>query len=224
MARVLVVDDEESIRELLEIGLKFEGFDVALAADGEAALAEARRVRPDLVVLDVMLPKLDGFEVCRRLRLLGDTPILMLTARGEVDDRVAGLDLGADDYMPKPFKLKELLARVRALLRRRGPGSDRLLTYADLAITRDTREVHRAGRPIALTPREFEILELLLSRPRRVFSRESIIQTVWGYDFIGDTNVVEVHVSALREKLGDSDRRLIQTVRGVGYTIRITEP
>jgi len=218
--RVLVVDDELTMREFLEMGLGYEGFDVRTAADGLEGLELAHAWGPDLVILDRMLPSLDGLEVCRRLRAGGEVGVLMLTARGDVDDRVEGLEAGADDYLPKPFTFKELLARVRAVLRRRGVALGRVLVYADLSLDRETREVTRAERTVELTPREFELLELFIGHPRQVFSRETILNRIWGYDFEGDGNVIEAHVSALREKLGDRDRTLIRAVRGVGYTLR----
>jgi len=218
--RILVVDDEETIVEFLEMGLRYEGYEVHVARDGETALQLAKGLRPDLLILDWMLPERDGLEVCRWVRAQDDVPILMLTARGDLDDRVKGLDNGADDYLAKPFKFKELLARVRALLRRRRLDVQRVVQVADLKLNRDTREVERAGRTIDLTPKEFEILELLISHPRQIFPRETIMNRVWGYDYLGDLNVIEVHISALREKLGDQDRQLIRTVRGVGYTLR----
>jgi DNA-binding response OmpR family regulator len=216
---VLIVEDEETIAEFVSMGLSYAGFQVAVARDGNEGLEEFRRRRPDLVILDVMLPELDGFAVLRQIRLQGDVPVLMLTARADVDDRVRGLELGADDYLPKPFKFKELLARVRALLRRAHVDVVPALHVGPLSLRHDTREVTLDGEPVSLTPREFDLLEFLLRHPRHVFSRESILNRVWGYDFIGDTNVVEVHVSALRQKLGQH-RGLIQTVRGVGYTLR----
>ncbi len=218
--RVLVVDDEQSILDFVEMGLQYEGFAVELAQDGPSALAAVAARRPDMVVLDLNLPGLDGLEVCRRLRTSSDVPIIMLTARGEVDERVEGLEAGADDYLPKPFKFKELLARVRALLRRRHVTVQRIVQVADLWLNRDTREVTRGDCPIELTPKEFDILELLISHPRQVFPRETIMNRVWGYDYFGDLNVIEVHISSLRDKLGDHDRQLIRTVRGVGYTLR----
>ena len=218
--RILVVDDEETIVEFLEMGLRYEGYEVHVARDGDAALQMAKRLRPDLVILDWMLPERDGLEVCRWLRAQGDVPIIMLTAREELDDRVEGLDSGADDYLPKPFKFKELLARVRALLRRRHVTVQRVVQVADVRLNRDTREVTRGDRPVELTPKEFDILELLISHPRQVFPRETIMNRVWGYDYFGDLNVIEVHISSLRDKLGDHDRQLIRTVRGVGYTLR----
>ncbi len=218
--RVLIVDDEEVIVDLISTGLRYEGFDVAVAADGQAALAQAARFQPHLIVLDWMLPGLDGLTVCRRLRAQSDVAILMLTARGELEERVAGLEGGADDYLVKPFKFQELLARIRAILRRHHLSLGRRLNVGDLQLDRETREVWRAGQPIDLTPREFELLEVLLMHPRQVFSRETLLNRVWGYDYVADPNLVEVHISALRAKLGDTARQLIRTVRGVGYTLR----
>ena len=220
LPRVLVVDDELTMREFLEMGLGYEGFEVRTAPDGPDALETARAWTPDLVILDRMLPGLDGLEICRRLRAGGDVGILMLSARGNVDDRIEGLDAGADDYLPKPFTFKELLARVRAVLRRRGIVLGRVMAVGDLSLDRETREVTRGERTVGLTPREFELLELFLGHPRQVFSREAILNRVWGYEYDGDANVIEAHVSALRDKLGDRDRTLIRSIRGVGYTLR----
>ena len=218
-ARVLVVDDEEIIVEMLTMGLNYEGFEVSVARTGFEALEQARSARPDIVVLDVMLPGIDGVEVCRRLRAAGDVGILMLTARGEVEDRVTGLDSGADDYLVKPFTFRELLARVGAILRRKGVNLQQALRAGDLVLDRQTRRVTRGGRPVELTPREFDMLELFLSHPRQVFSREVILNRVWGYDYFGDTNVIDVHIRHLREKLDDENRDLIRSVRGVGYSL-----
>lgn len=218
--RVLVVDDEPTILDFLTMGLGYEGFTVEVATTGVAALAAATRFRPHLVILDVMLPGLDGIEVCRRLHAMGDMGIIMLTAKGEVDERISGLDAGADDYLPKPFRFQELLARCRAVLRRRDIVLHRVLRAGDVTLDRGTREVTRAGRSIELTPREFDLLELLLAHPRQVFSRETILNRLWGYTFAGDSNVIDVHVSALRDKLGDRPPTLIQAVRGVGYVLR----
>ena len=217
---VLVVDDEETIVEFLQMGLQYEGFTVEVANDGETALEIYRKTRPDLVILDWMLPGKDGLEVCRRIRAMGDTPVIMLTAKGDVDDRVTGLDAGADDYIPKPFKFKELLARMRAVLRRRNVSFGQILTVGDIVLNRETRDVTRQGNPVELTPREFDLLELFMAHPRQVFSRETIMNRIWGYDFVGDTNIIDVHISYLRTKLGDADRSLIQTVRSVGYVMR----
>jgi DNA-binding response OmpR family regulator len=214
---VLVVDDEPLIVEMLTMGLNYEGFKVSVATDGLEALERAREVKPDLIVLDVMLPGIDGIEVCRRLRSQSDAGILMLTARGELEDRVQGLDSGADDYLVKPFTFKELMARARAILRRRGINLQKALRLGDLVLDRQTRRVTRSGRLIELTPREFEMLELFLTHPRQVFTRDVILNRVWGYDYLGDTNVIDVHIRHLREKLGDENRSLIRSVRGVGY-------
>ncbi len=215
--RVLVVDDERFIVEMLTMGLTYEGFEVSVARTGFDALDQARSNHPDLVVLDVMLPGIDGIEVCKRLRAQGDLGILMLTARGELEDRIQGLDSGADDYLVKPFSFKELMARVRAILRRNGINLQQILRSGDLVMDKQARKVTRAGRTIELTPREFDMMELFLTHPRQVFPREVILNRVWGYDYMGDTNVIDVHIRHLREKLGDEERNLIRSVRGVGY-------
>jgi DNA-binding response OmpR family regulator len=217
--RILVVEDEESIRDFVEMGLKYEGFEVALTENGLAALEAFDRQRPDLVILDLNLPGMDGLDVCRQIRRRGDVPIIMLTARAEVDERVDGLEAGADDYIPKPFKFKELLARVRAVLRRRISAVERVLRFGTVELNRDTREVFNDGQEIALTPREFELLEVFMLHPRQVMTREILLDRVWGTDYLGDGNLIEVHISALRDKLGDRDRRMIRTVRGVGYAL-----
>jgi len=220
--RVLVVDDDPKILSLLRRGLNFAGYAVDLAADGEEALVAARDRPPDVVVLDLMLPGVDGLEVCRRLRL-GDAslPILMLTAKDRVPDRVAGLDAGADDYLVKPFAFDELLARVRALLRRARPLEGEQLRFADLSLDTLTRDVQRAGQAIELTTKEHELLEFFLRHPRQVLSRDTIFERVWGSDFLGGSNVIDVHVMRLREKLEAGGLpRLIQTVRGAGYSLR----
>jgi len=217
--RILVVDDEESIVDFVCMGLKYEGFEVESADSGITALERFRSFAPHLLILDWMLPDRDGIEVCRELRAVSDVPIIMLTARGELEDKVEGLESGADDYLAKPFKFKELLARVRALLRRSGLDQGRHLVFGDLALDTATRVATRDSRPLDLTRREFDLLELLLRRPRQVFTREQVLYQVWGWEFAGDTNVVEVHISALRAKLGDRERRLIRTVRGVGYAL-----
>jgi DNA-binding response OmpR family regulator len=217
--RILVVDDEDSILDFVTMGLQYEGFETATASSGRAALEQFRTFAPQLIVLDWMLPDLDGIGVCKEVRKISNAPILMLTARGELEDKVLGLESGADDYLPKPFKFQELLARVRALLRRSGMSSDNVLSFEDVELNTGTHKVTRGGKNIELTLREYEVLELLLRRPHQVFTREQILNQLWGFDFVGDTNVVEVHVSALRSKLGDTDRKLIRTVRGVGYAI-----
>jgi DNA-binding response OmpR family regulator len=217
--RVLVVDDEPLIVQMLSIALSYEKFEVSVARTGIEAIQQATHIKPDLVILDIMLPHMDGIEVCRRLRATGDVGILMLTARGEDQDQVAGLDSGADDYLVKPFTLPVLLARMRAILRRKGINLQSTLRVGDLTLDRLTRKVARGERQVELTPREFDLLELLLAHPRQVFSREAIVNRVWGYDFVGDSNVVDVYVRYLREKLGDEDRNLIRSVRGVGYSL-----
>jgi DNA-binding response OmpR family regulator len=219
LVRVLVVDDEPLIVQMLTIALTYEKFEVSVARTGIEAIQQAARTKPDLVILDIMLPQMDGIEVCRRLRATGDVGILMLTARGEDQDQVAGLDSGADDYLVKPFTLPVLLARMRAILRRKGINLQSTLRVGDLTLDRLTRKVARGERQVELTPREFDLLELLLAHPRQVFSREAIVNRVWGYDFVGDSNVVDVYVRYLREKLGDDDRNLIRSVRGVGYSL-----
>jgi DNA-binding response OmpR family regulator len=218
--RILVVDDEPTITEFLATGLSYEGYSVQTVDNGGEALQIAREFRPDLVILDVMLPGLDGFEVLQRLRHMDDIAVLMLTARDELDDTVRGLEGGADDYLVKPFKFKELLARVRSVLRRRRVALPHSLQSGDIRLDRDTHQVSLADAPVYLTPREFDLLEALMSHPNQVLTKETLLNRVWGYEYVGDTNVVEVHISALREKLGDRDRQRIQTVRGVGYTIR----
>jgi len=221
MQRILVVDDDPEILSLLKRGLSYEGYAVETASNGAEALAKAREKEPDLVVLDVMMPEMDGVEVARRLRQAGDVPILMLTARGTVADRVAGLDGGADDYLVKPFAFDELLARVRALLRRRQPREREVLRFVDLTLDTVSREVRRGNDAIQLTAQEFDLLELFLCHPRQVLKRDFIYDRVWGYDFEGESNVIEVYVRYLRAKLEAGGKpRLIQTVRGVGYVLR----
>jgi DNA-binding response OmpR family regulator len=218
--RVLVIDDERSIIDAIRIGLRLQGFTVDGATTGPAGLELARRLRPDVVVLDVMLPGLDGLSVCRRLRATSDLPVILLTARDEVDDRILGLDSGADDYLVKPFSVGELAARVRAVLRRRQPFGGDVLRLGDLVLDHAAREVLLAGRPVALTPREYELLRLFLRHPRQVLTREAILEGVWGHDYPGDDNVVDVYVRSLRLKLGDQPPRRIQTVRGFGYALK----
>jgi two-component system response regulator MprA len=220
---ILVVDDEPAVRDSLRRALELEGYAVELARDGEEALDRlALEDQPDAVILDILMPGIDGLEVCRRLRQTGSTlPVLMLTARAEVDSRVAGLDAGADDYLPKPFALAELLARLRALLRRVGNGSTDVLHFADLELDPGTREVSRAGQPIELTRTEFSLLELFLRNPRQVLTRSIIFERVWGYDFGPTSNSLDVYVGYLRRKTeAGCAPRLIHTVRGVGYALR----
>jgi two-component system, OmpR family, response regulator MprA len=231
--RILVVDDDRAVRESLRRSLQFNGYTVQLAGDGQQAMEVLATQRPDAMVLDVMMPRVDGLEVCRRLRGTGDDlPILVLTARDAVSDRVAGLDAGADDYLPKPFALEELLARLRALLRRSSPegaGAAGLagatLRFADLALDQGTREVVRGGRPISLTRTEFSLLELFLRHPRQVLTRSRILEDVWGYDFPTSGNALEVYVGYLRRKTeAGGEPRLIHTMRGVGYALREMPP
>ncbi|WP_163801164.1 response regulator transcription factor [Mycolicibacterium sediminis] len=227
--RILVVDDDRAVRESLRRSLSFNGYAVELAQDGVEALQAIATDRPDAVVLDVMMPRLDGLEVCRQLRSTGDDlPILVLTARDSVSERVAGLDAGADDYLPKPFALEELLARMRALLRRTGPddSSDSMtLSFSDLSLDPVTREVMRGARSISLTRTEFSLLEMLIANPRRVLTRSRILEEVWGFDFPTSGNALEVYVGYLRRKTeAEGEPRLIHTVRGVGYVLRETPP
>ncbi|MEX5708881.1 response regulator transcription factor [Parafrankia sp. FMc6] len=238
--RVLVVDDDAAVRESLERSLRFEGYEVRTAPDGVAALEVVARDQPDIVVLDVMMPRMDGLETCRRLRARGDdVPVLMLTARDGLADRVSGLDVGADDYLVKPFALEELFARLRALIRRStlvtrasvghgpaqgaepGQGVSPALSYAGVALDPASRQVERQGRELTLTKTEFELLELFLTHPRQVLSRSMIMEKVWGYDFGPSSNSLEVFVSYLRRKLeAGGEPRLLHTVRGVGYVLR----
>jgi len=222
--RILVVDDERAVRESLQRTLELEGYEIELAADGGEALARLAdgEPQPDAVILDVLMPVVDGLEVCRRLRRAGNrVPVLMLTARDEIENRVAGLDAGADDYVPKPFALEELVARIRALLRRTTDSSDEVLRFADLELDPGTREVRRNGDSIELTRTEFALLELFMMNPRQVLTRSIIFERVWGYDFGFASNSLDVYIGYLRRKTEAGDKpRLIQTVRGVGYALR----
>jgi two-component system response regulator MprA len=227
--KILVVDDERAVRESLRRALELEGYQVALAEDGEEALERLGGFdegEADAVILDVLMPGIDGLEVCRRLRAdRNAVPVLMLTARAEVDSRVAGLDAGADDYLPKPFALAELLARLRALLRRAGNGDEAgdVLRFSDLELDLGTREVRRGQRPIELTRTEFALLELFLRNPRQVLTRSIIFERVWGYDFGPTSNSLDVYIGYLRRKTEEGDApRLIHTIRGVGYALRET--
>jgi DNA-binding response OmpR family regulator len=234
-SKVLVIDDEENIIEFIKLGLRYEGFQVESAPDGPQGVAAAQRINPDLIILDWMLPGgMDGLEVCRRLRTnptTEDIPVLMLTAKDEVRDRVTGLETGADDYLTKPFSFEELVARIRAILRRKSRGTaaeggdptrNQILQFGDLQLNTATREVTRGGRLIELTATEYNLLHLFMSHPRQVLDRQTILNRVWGYDFLGETNIIEVYVRYLREKIEDSPStpRLIHTVRGVGYVLK----
>ncbi len=223
--KILVVDDDEKITSMLRRGLAFEGYTVATASDGAEGLKQMLEINPELLILDVMMPQIDGWEVVRRVRAGGsDVPILMLTAKDEVHDRVKGLDLGADDYLIKPFALEELLARVRVLLRRRAERPERQtnrLSYGDIVMDLDTREVFRGGKLVELTTKEFDLLHLFLLNPKRVLSRDVIMEKIWGYDYSGESNVLEVYIALLRQKTEEhGDKRIIQTVRGAGYVLR----
>jgi two-component system response regulator MprA len=219
--RVLVVEDDEDIAQALQRSLRMEGYEVRTVADGESALDQGRSFAPDLVILDLGLPKLDGLEVARALRTEDDVPILILTARDALDSRVEGLDAGADDYLVKPFERQELLARMRALLRRRPPRGSAPLRVSDLLLNADTHEVLRGERSIDLTQREFELLEYLMRNERIVISRQRLLDEVWGYDPFSTTNTIEVFVSNLRRKLeADGEERLLHTIRGAGYVLR----
>ncbi|MHB8432925.1 MAG: response regulator transcription factor [Candidatus Tyrphobacter sp.] len=216
---VLVVEDDPAIGRVLQLELEHEGYRVEMAADGLSGLEKALK-EPDLVILDLMLPRMDGFELCKRLRAKSRVPIIMLTARDTVPDRVAGLDLGADDYLTKPFSTEELLARVRARLRERDPQSN-VIEYRDMVMDRDRHEVSRAGRSIALTAKEYALLEYLLLHRNKVHTRDELFNGVWGSDFLGDSNLIDVYIRYLRGKIDDDyDDKLITTVRGVGYTIK----
>ena len=219
---ILVVEDEAKLAQFIKMELEFEQYQVTHAEDGFSGLSVAREIKPDLILLDWMLPGISGPEICRRLRQTGDkVPIILLTAKDEVSDRVAGLDAGADDYVIKPFSIEELLARVRANLRRDTEQVVDLLQFNDLTLNRSTREIFRGQRSIELTAKEFDLLEYLLSHPRQVLTRDQILERVWGYDFMGDSNIIEVYVRYLRLKLEqEQEPRLIQTVRGVGYVLR----
>jgi len=234
--KVLVVDDEDNIIELIRLGLRYEGFQVEVASTGEQGITIAQRINPDLVILDLMMPGIDGLEVTRRLRnnpTTHDVPILMLTAKDEVGDRILGLQTGADDYLTKPFDFYELLERIKAILRRQNRSKSsvgdtttgdatQLLQFGDLQMNTATREVTRGNRLIELTATEYNLLHLFMSHPRQVLDRQTILNRVWGYDFLGETNIIEVYVRYLREKIEDSPSspRLIMTVRGVGYVLK----
>lgn len=221
-AHILVIEDDLKLAHFVESDLTLEGYQVTVAENGLDGLAAARNAQPDLLILDWMLPGLTGVDVCRRLRATGMlVPIIILTAKDEVSDRVVGLDAGADDYLTKPFSMEELLARVRAHLRRANPEEPNILAFQALTLNRLTREVYIADHRVSLTVKEFDLLELFLSHPRQVFTREQILEKVWGYDFMGESNIIEVYVRALRIKLETHyPQRLVHTIRGVGYVLR----
>lgn len=223
--RILVIEDEERIAEFIERGLLFEGYRVDVAHDGQAGLTIARETPPDMVIVDWMLPGLDGIQVCERLRSATQIPIIMLTAKGGVSDRVQGLDSGADDYVVKPFAFEELLARIRALFRRSTPNTrPEVLTFGDLFLDTGTHRAQRAGRTIDLTAKEYELLELFMRHPRQVLTREVIFDRVWSYDFGGESNIIEVYIRYLRQKTeSEGEPRFLHTVRGFGYVLREEE-
>jgi two-component system, OmpR family, response regulator MprA len=219
--RILIIEDDPAILKVLQRGLAYEGYTVDVATDGRTGLNLAHDHHPDLVIIDWMLPGMDGLEVCRRLRLQGGLPLLMLTAKDTIQDRVQGLDAGADDYIVKPFNLDELTARIRALFRRTQTERNQVYQFADLTMDSDSRQVTRGKRLVPLTAKEYELLELFLRHPRQVLSREVIFDRVWGYDFGGESNVLEVYIRYLRQKLeAENESRLIHTVRSVGYVLR----
>ena len=219
---ILLVEDEAKLAQFIELELKYEGYNVTVVNDGLSGLSTARENNPDLILLDWMLPGMSGVDICKRLRQTGSkVPIILLTAKDDISDRVAGLDAGADDYIVKPFNLEELLARVRANLRRNQDEDPELLQFLDLSLNRNTRQVFRGNRLIELTAKEFDLLEYLMSHPKQVLTRDQILERVWGYDFMGDSNIIEVYVRYLRLKLeAEQEKRVIQTVRGVGYVLR----
>lgn len=222
---ILIIDDDPRITALLKRALNFEGYSTTIAGNGAEGINLALEVNPDMVVLDIMMPGMDGWEVCRRIRAEKDIPVLMLTARDGVADRVKGLDIGADDYLVKPFALEEFLARVRALLRRRKPDREAAarLSFADLTLDTGTREVYRGSREIRLTAKEFDLVWFFMDHPRQVLSRDILMDRVWGYDYSGESNVLEVYVGMIRQKLeAAGEKRLIHTVRGVGYVLKET--
>lgn len=219
--RILIIEDDEAIVKIIRRTLSYEGYQVETALDGEAGLDLAREHHPDLIILDWMLPGMDGLEVCHRLRATETTPILMLTAKDTLQDRVDGLDTGADDYMVKPFELDELLARIRALLRRTSQERSPVLTFDNLVMETTARKVYRGEKEIPLTAKEYDLLELFLRNPRQVLTREVIFDRVWGYDFGGESNVLDVYIRYLRQKMeAENETRILHTVRGVGYVLR----
>jgi two-component system, OmpR family, response regulator ArlR len=217
--KILVVEDDVQIAKVLRLELEHEGFDVEVCGDGASAIERALK-GPDLIILDLLLPRIDGLEVCRRVRRHSSVPIIMLTAKDAVPDRITGLDTGANDYLSKPFSIEELLARIRVQLRERDPG-ERTLTIKDLTLNRDTHEVIRAGRAVGLTAKEFSLLEFLMMYPNKVHTRDEIFNSVWGSDFLGESNLIDVYIRYLRNKVDEgADDKLIATIRGVGYALR----
>ncbi|MDJ1179554.1 response regulator transcription factor [Roseofilum sp. BLCC_M91] len=221
-SHILLIEDEAKLARFVELELQYEGYQVTVAGDGLTGLTRIRELKPDLVILDWMLPGLSGIDLCRRLRQTGESvPVILLTAKDEVGDRVAGLDAGADDYLVKPFNIEELLARIRVQIRRVQKSEREYLAFEDLSLDRKSREVKRGDRAIELTAKEFDLLEYLLMHPRQVLTRDQILEQVWGYDFMGDSNIIEVYIRYLRLKLeANQEKRIIQTVRGVGYVLR----
>jgi DNA-binding response OmpR family regulator len=219
--RILIIEDEDDIALLMQCELEAENYEVEVAADGIKGLVAARRIQPDLIILDRMLPELDGMEICKRLRQSSDVPIIMVTAKGDFDDRVDGLDAGANDYIPKPFNLNEFLARVRAQLRMRNPTVRTQFEFGPVLLDTQTREVLCAEHPIQLSPKEYELLLFFMQHPRQVLTRQRILEVVWGWDFDGEDNVLDVYMHTLRDKLEKADsQRYLQTVRGVGYMLK----
>lgn len=217
--KILVVEDDAQIAKVLRLELEHEGFEVEVCGDGASAIERALK-GPDLIILDLLLPRIDGLEVCRRVRRHSSVPIIMLTAKDAVPDRITGLDTGANDYLSKPFSIEELLARIRVQLREREPGQ-RVLSIKDLTLNRDTHEVTRGGRSVGLTAKEFSLLEFLMMYPNKVHTRDEIFNSVWGSDFLGESNLIDVYIRYLRNKVDDAaDEKLIQTIRGVGYALR----
>ena len=217
--KILVVEDDAQIAKVLRLELEHEGFEVEVCGDGASAIERALK-GPDLIILDLLLPRIDGLEVCRRVRRHSSVPIIMLTAKDAVPDRITGLDTGANDYLSKPFSIEELLARIRVQLREREPG-ERVLSIKDLTLNRDTHEVTRGGRSVGLTAKEFSLLEFLMMYPNKVHTRDEIFNSVWGSDFLGESNLIDVYIRYLRNKVDDAaDEKLIQTIRGVGYALR----
>ena len=223
MAKILIVEDEKQMADFISLELKHEGYDVDICYDGEQGYENAIKTNYDIILLDIMLPKINGMEVCRRLRMKQNTPIIMLTAKGEITDKVNGLDIGADDYLTKPFEIEELLARMRVVLRRKSQTTNqsKVIQVADLKLDLEKKQVTRSGKNIELTKKEYELLEYLMKNNGIVISREKIIESVWNYDFVGDTKIVDVFIRYLRSKIDDEyDKKLINTVRGFGYVIQ----